>query len=637
MKLRGLRSGSGILAAAALALGLIIISNNLLTGLRLDLTENRLFTLSPGTVNIITALEEPVSLDFYLSRKTMAGFPQLVNYAGRVRDLLEEYAAKAGGKISLSILEPEPFSEEEDQAVASGLKGVSVTAAGDRAYFGLVGTNSTDDEVNIPFFQASRETALEYDITKLIHNLANPSKRVVGVMSALPLFGDPARGAAERWAIIDVMEEFFEVRNLGTAAESIDEDVDVLMVAHPRGFSERTLFAIDQYLVGGGHALLFVDPLAEADSREPDPANPYVLPDMASSLNVLMEGWGLEVLEDKIAADVNLAMRVQTQGARGPQESNYLPWLRLDEANFNKQDFSTSELKLAHLGTAGVIERREDAVVEATPLLQTTSESMKMERDLVFFQRDPNVMLANFKSEDAPLVLAARVSGTAPSAWPDGLPDAAAEPGAADDADDAAAAAAQDAAGDARETLREGRIDVVLVGDSDILADRFWIRKQNFFGVEIPQSIANNGDFVVNTLDNLAGNTDLISLRSRGEFSRPFVVVENIRRQAEARFRAREQELQERLQETERKILQLQQESGESELLLTEEQAAEIDRFRQQKVSTRKELRAVQHELQKNIESLGVRLKFINIGLAPLLIASIAVIAGVSRTRRKTR
>ncbi len=632
MKLRGLRSGSGILAAAALALGLIIISNNLLTGLRLDLTENRLFTLSPGTVNIITALEEPVSLDFYLSRKTMADFPQLVNYAGRVRDLLEEYAAKSGGKISLSVIEPEPFSEEEDQAVASGLKGVSVTAAGDRAYFGLVGVNSTDDEANIPFFQVSRETALEYDITKLIHNLANPSKRVVGVMSALPLFGDPARGAAERWAVIDVMEEFFEVRNLGTAAERIDEDVDVLMVAHPRGFSERTLFAIDQYLLGGGHALLFVDPLAEADSQEPDPANPYVLPDMASSLNVLLEGWGLEVLEDKIATDVNLAMRVQTQGARGPQESNYLPWLRLDEANFNQQDFSTSELKLAHLGTAGVIERREDAAaeVEVTPLLQTTSEAMKMERDLVFFQRDPNVMLANFKSEDTPLVLAARVSGTAPSAWPDGLPDAAEEPGAADDT-------ATDTAQNAGETRQEGRVDVVLVGDSDILADRFWIRKQNFFGVEIPQSIANNGDFVVNTLDNLAGNTDLISLRSRGEFSRPFVVVENIRRRAEARFRAREQELQERLQETERKILQLQQESGESELLLSAEQAAEIDRFRQQQVATRKELRAVQHELQKNIESLGVRLKFINIGLAPLLIASIAVIAGVSRTRRKTR
>ena len=175
----------------------------------------------------------------------------------------------------------------------------------------------------------------------------------------------------------------------------------------------------------------------------------------------------------------------------------------------------------------------------------------------------------------------------------------------------------------------------MLVGDTDILADHFWIRMQNFFGVQIPQSIANNGDFVINTLDNLAGNTDLISLRSRGEFSRPFTVVEQIRRDAEARFREREQELQARLEETEQKIAQLQQEGGESALLLTEEQAAEIEKFRLEQIRTRKELRAVQHELQKNIERLGTQLKFINIGLIPLIIALLALVAGIQRARRK--
>ena len=274
MKYKHLLSGSGILLAAVLAVALITISNNLFTGVRLDLTENRLFTLSPGSINIITTLDEPVSLDFYLSRKSMADFPQLVNYANRVRDLLEEYAAKSDGMIRLSVIEPEPFSEEEDQAVASGLNGISVNAAGDRAYFGLVGVNSTDDEATIPFFQASRENALEYDVTKLIYNLANPEKRVVGVMSALPLFGDPARGIQESWAIVGVMEEFFEVRNLGANADNIDEDVDVLMVVHPKNFSEEALFAIDQFLLRGGHAMLFVDPLAEGDATEPDPGQP---------------------------------------------------------------------------------------------------------------------------------------------------------------------------------------------------------------------------------------------------------------------------------------------------------------------------------------------------------------------------
>ena len=615
MKYKRLLSGSGIVLAAVLAVALITISNNLFTGVRLDLTENRLFTLSQGSVNIITTLDEPVNLDFYLSRKTMADFPQLVNYANRVRDLLEEYAAKSDDKIRLSVIEPEPFSEEEDQAVASGLNGISVNAAGDRAYFGLVGVNSTDDEAIIPFFQASRENALEYDITKLIYNLANPEKRVIGVLSGLPLFGDPARGIQESWAIIGVMEEFFEVRNLSVNAEQLDEDVDVLMVVHPKNFSENLLFAVDQYLLRGGHAMLFVDPLAEGDNTEPDPANPYVMPDLSSNLNVMLEGWGVQVDTSKIAADVNLAMRVQTQGARGPQETNYLPWLQLGENNLNREDFSTSELNQVHVGTAGIIDREDEAAVELTPLIETTTDSMKMERDLIFFQRDPNVMLANFESENTALVLAARISGEVPSAYPDGLPGE-------DEEQDSNA-----------ETIKEGRIDVVLVGDTDILADHFWIRMQNFFGVQIPQSIANNGDFVVNTLDNLAGNTDLISLRSRGEFSRPFTVVEQIRRDAEARFRAQEQALQSRLEETEQKIAQLQQEGGEGALLLSEEQAGEIEKFRLEQIKTRKELRAVQHELQKNIERLGTQLKFINIGLIPLIIALLALLAGMRRAR----
>ena len=619
MKYRRLLSGSGILVAAVLAVALITINNNLFTGVRLDLTENKLFTLSTGTINIISTLEEPISLDFYLSRKTLADFPQLMNYANRVRDLLEEYAAKSGGKITLSIIEPEPFSEEEDQAVASALNGISVNAAGDRAYFGLVGVNSTDDEANIPFFQTSREQALEYDITKLIYNLANPEKRVVGVMTGLPLFGNPAQGVSERWAIINVMEEFFEVRNIGVSSDRIDEDVDVLMVVHPKGFTEQTLFAIDQYLLKGGHAMLFVDPLAEGDNPEPDPANPYVMPDMSSSLNILLDGWGVEVDTSKIAADINLAMRVQTQGARGPQESNYLPWMQLGIDNLNREDFSTSELNLVHMGTAGIVELQEEASVELAPLIQTTTDSMKMERDLIFFQRDPNVMLANFESGNKVLVLAARISGNVTSAYPDGLPKEDEE----------------DETSPMDDTVKEGRIDAVLVGDTDILADQFWIRMQNFFGVQIPQSVANNGDFVINTLDNLAGNTDLISLRSRGEFSRPFTVVEEIRRDAETQFREQEQELQTRLEETEQKIAQLQQEGGEGALLLSQEQAAEIEEFRLEQIKTRKELRAVQHELQKNIERLGTLLKFINIGLIPLFIALLALFAGIRYAHRK--
>jgi gliding motility-associatede transport system auxiliary component len=613
-----LYSSSGLVLGAILSIAIIILANAGLTSLRLDLTESKLFTLSEGTVNILQSLDEPISLDFYFSRKTLLGYPGLTNYGTRVRDLLEEYATKSGGKIQLTIIEPESFSEEEDQAVASGLQGAAINTAGDRAYFGLVGTNSTDDELNIPFFQDSRESALEYDITKLIYNLANPKKRVVGVISSLPLFGAALQGQPTKaWTIIGVMQEFFEIKDLGASPTELDEDVDVLMVIHPKNLKDETLFAIDQFMLAGGNALFFVDPLAETDRAQPDPQNPMVMPDMDSDLKVFLEGWGIEVLESKLAADITSAMRVQTRSARGPQETLYLPWLRLAESSFNREDFTTSELKVVHVGTSGIIEQKEESSVEMSTLIQTTKDSMKLERDLILFQQDPAIILDNFVSENKQQNLAVRLSGHVNSAYPEGDPAAAAD-------------------GDAGiDSLKEGDINVILVADTDILSDIFWIRTQSFFGVDIPQPIANNGDFVVNTLENLSGNTDLISLRSRGEFSRPFEVVEAIRREAEDKFRDRERELQAKLTETEQRIQALQREGSESELILSKEQNAEIDKFQTEQLKVRKELRAVQHELQKNIESLGSKLKFINIGLMPLLIMIAAIATGLYRTRRR--
>jgi ABC-type uncharacterized transport system involved in gliding motility auxiliary subunit len=621
MKNKTLHSGSGLLLGAALSIAIIILANATLTSFRVDLTENKLFTLSDGTINIIRSLDETIQLDFYFSHETLLGYPGLLNYGTRVRDLLEEYATKSGGKIQLNVIEPEPFSEEEDQAVASGLQGVAINNSGDRAYFGLLGTNSTDDEANIPFFQDSREAALEYDLTKLIFNLANPKKRVVGVISPLPLFGAalPGQPPARSWAIIDVMREFFEIKNLGTSPAQLDKDINVLMVIHPKSLSDETLFAIDQFLLGGGNALLFVDPLAEADRSEPDPMAPMTMPDLDSDMALFLDTWGIDVLDNKLAADLSLAMRVQTRSPRGPQETLYLPWLRLSEDNFNQDDFSTNELKLIHVGTAGIIEQREESSVEMSPLIQTTTNAMKLERDLILFQQDPNTILESFVSEEEQLILAARLSGHVNSSFPEGNPVPAEEGGSSKPA-----------------SLSEGDINVVLVADTDILNDIFWVRRQNFFGMDIPQPIANNGDFVVNTLENLSGNTDLISLRSRGEFSRPFEVVETIRREAEAKFRDRERELQAKLTETEQRIMALQSERGESDLILSKEQNTEIEKFQSEQLKTRKELRAVQHELQKNIESLGSKLKFINIGLMPLLIMMAAIATGLYRTRRRS-
>ncbi len=622
---RNIISGTGLVLVACLFVALIILVNATLTNWRLDLTENKLFTLSDGTLNIIRNLDEPITLDFYFSQKELTGFPALTNYGVRVRDMLQEYATHANSGLKLNIIDPETFSEEEDQAVASGLQSVAVNAAGDRAYFGLIGTNSTDDEKIIPFFQLNREAALEYDITKLIYNLANPEKRVIGVITSLSLFGNKELPQqASPWTIISAMEEFFEVRDLGVRMDKIDSDIDVLMIVHPKNLKPETLYAIDQYVLRGGKAMVFVDPIGEADQTPPNPESPAAMPDIDSELPVLLDKWGVEIKNDKVAGDINAAMRVQTRGYRGPQEISYLPWLRLAEESFNKEDFASSELSVIHMGTAGIIEKQADVNIKFIPLITTTRQSMKLERDFLLIQRDPNVILENFKSEEKNYALAVRLQGHVETAFPDGKP--------VDENEVEEANKSLDTSG----FVRGGDINVILVADTDILSDLFWIRTQSFFGMELPQPIADNGNFIINSLENLSGSNDLINLRSRGEFTRPFDRVETIRRDAELKFREREQELQAKLKETEEKIKQLQQDQGnDNSLILTPEQTKEIEKFRQVRLDTRKELRAVQHELKKNIENLGIKMRIINIGLIPLLIMIIAIGTGIYRVNRR--
>ena len=615
-------SGTGLVLAVCLFVATIVLANTALTTWRIDLTQNKLFTLSKGTINILNNLEEAVQLDFYFSQKAMNDFPLLANYGIRVRDILEELATHAHGKLILNIIEPETFSEAEDQAVASGLRTVSVSANSDRVYFGLVGTNSTDDEKVIPFFQTNRESALEYDLTKLIYNLAYPDKRIVGVYSQLPIIGKKGDQTAPTWTIINALKEFFEIIDLNKNIDALNQKIDVLMLVHPKKLNTETLYAIDQYLLKGGKAIIFLDPLAEQDRTQPDAASPSVMPILYSYLDEILEKWGLEISKEKIVADINAAMRVQASGPRGPQEIDYLPWLRFTEKNFNTEDFSTSELNILHMGTVGAIESiaEKEIKVEITPLIQTSKQSTKLERDLILFQRDPSVILNNFKSDEKNLLIAARIKGKAQTAFPDGLPIDENKEQLMDDG-----------------FINEGDINVILVSDTDILADHFWIRKQDMLGVSVPQPIANNGDFVINSIENLSGSTDLISLRGRGKYSRPFEKVEAIRKEAESEFREREKELQAVLQETENEIRKLQQEQGnEKSYLLNNKLTAEIEKFRNERLATRKELRSVQHDLRKNIEKLGSQLRFINIGLIPLLITLLALIIGIYRANKRT-
>jgi ABC-type uncharacterized transport system involved in gliding motility auxiliary subunit len=623
-----LLTGGGLALALALFIAINVIANQTLTALRVDLTDNRLYTLSEGTRNIIERIEEPITIRLYYSAEQFAGVPQLLTYGKRVRDMLEEYAAEAGGRIKLLVIDPEPFSEAEDEAVAFGVRQLALSTSGEMGYLGVVGTNATDDQEVLPLLSPEREDALEYELTKMVYTLAVPRQRIIGVMSELPVFAlppDPMTGQAggRDWTALTLLKELYEVRELAPDATAIESDIDTLVLIHPKTLSRETLYAIDQFVLRGGKALVFVDPMAEHDEAAPDPENPGVLPRLESNLEPLFAKWGIKLATDKVVGDPASAVRVSFRTPRGPQEVEYLPWLQLQGDTLNRDDFITNELNVVNVGTAGSLETVEGSALDHVPLLQTGTTAGLLERDAIVFVRDPAGLLENFTPDQRRHVVAMRISGPAETAFPDGRPLAENEKRAPPDADFTA-------------TAKEP-INVIVVADTDILADRFWVRFSSFGGMQIPEPFGNNADFLVNAVDNLGGNTDLISLRSRGKYTRPFEVVQEIQREAEARFRDRERALQERLRATEDKLAELQSKEGDSEVLLTAEQKAEIESFRQEQLATRKELRAVQHELERNIERLGTRLKFVNTALVPLVITVIAIGVGVYTARARRR
>ena len=629
---------SSLLMAVVMLLAVNIISDKTLSAARVDLTESQLYTLSDGSKNILMNLEEPITLRFFLSQKLVTGLPSISGYAIRVRELLEEYQRIAEGNLKLMMIDPEPFSEAEDQAEGYGLQGVPVDNSNTMFYFGLAGTSSTDDEETIPFFTPNRAEFLEYDLTKLVYQLANPKQKVVGLMSTLPIQGDAPTSpllqqkGVEPWMIVDHIKQLFEVRQLEADIEAIPDEIDVLMLVYPKGFSDGTLYAIDQFVLKGGRIIVFADPYSEAYEPPTDPKNPFAAMQAPrnSEFGRLFDAWGIEVASDKVVGNLRTAQKVQVRKGNSATVVTYPVWMDLNgEQYFNADDIITGKLGNMVLGTPGAIVKKGDVGTEIIPLIESGEKSMQIETTKLGFFAEPENLVRHFKPEGK-FTLAARITGKVKTAFPDGKPEA------EDEEDEETKSEDNDSA---HLTESAEAINIIVVADTDILEDKFWVRVQNIFGQRIALPHAANATFVSNALDNLSGSNDLISVRNRGSFARPFTRVEEIQREAEQEFRNKEKELRARLQETDQKIrdMQKQKRGGGNDLMLSFKQQEEIGRFRDEKIKIRKELRNVQHELQKNIERLETQMKFINIGLMPLLIGFLGITLGLfGRKRRKT-
>jgi ABC-type uncharacterized transport system involved in gliding motility auxiliary subunit len=603
----------------------VVAGNTWLRGMRLDLTENNLYTLGEGTVAVLEDIEEPINLYFFFSNEATEQLPTLRAYAARVREMLEEFVARApDGKLVLNVIDPLPFSEEEDRAEQLGLQAANVGPGGEAVYFGLAGTNSVGTTDRIPFFQPDprKEAFLEYDLAKLVYNLATTDKTVVGLLTSAPVgggFNPQTQQPTQPWVVVDQAKQLLEVRTLPASMLKVDDDVDVLWIVHPTMLDDSTLYAIDQFVMRGGRALIFVDPMAEIlAGAEP---SGFPMPGASSStLERLFTAWGVKFDTQNVVADNRYALSI---GGRF-QPVRHIGLLGLDAAAMSQDDPITSGLSSVNMGVAGHFELAEGATAKLTPLLSSSAESELVPAERFQFLPDPEELLNGFTPSGKEYVLAARLEGPLNSAFPDGAPTNEEREQPVDEA----------LAGEHIASTQGANL--VLVADVDVLSDRLWVQAQNFLGQRLVTAFANNGDFVINALDNLSGSAALIGLRSRATYTRPFTKVEELRRRADLEFRATEERLEAELTQTEQRLSELQaaREDGNS-LLMSPEQQAEIQRFLDQQVRIRQELRAVRRNLDADIDRLGTWLKVVNIALVPVLLTIVALGVVVVRRRRK--
>jgi ABC-type uncharacterized transport system involved in gliding motility auxiliary subunit len=657
------------LLAAVIFVCINIISAQALRNARLDLTQQHLYSLSQGTKTMLGDLKEPVRFRLFMSSALTRQAPQLAAFAGRVRTMLDAYVAAAKGNIILEVIDPRPFSEEEDRAVAFGIDGFTGTN-GERLFFGLAATNSTTGRATIGVFAPDREAFLEYDLTRLVSELGRRGKPVVALLDGMGLSGNPMMRIPEQQVLVQ-MKQFFDVKPVSGDVEKLPDDTRVLMVVHPQDLSERTLFTIDQWVMGGNPAIIFVDPYAENQMGPRGGPSP----NPTSTLEPPFKAWGVKFDTSRAVGDPDYALQTERNVQGRPVASQNLAWLALRGNALARNEAILAQLSAVVVTTAGAFETTKDGVT-LRPLLSASAAAVSLDAALAGDRTgDPRRLLVGLVKSPKPPIIAARLEGTLDSAYPDGLAkkDAKAEPAKPAEAKEGEAKADEPKAETTKEAAKPDEpkaettqpkvanteaanteaanteaakpesaalkrsvkpVNVILVGDADMLMDRNWIQQQSLFGQQIAQAFANNGDFVINAIEQMAGGAALADLRGRGVSWRPFEVIQRMEADADSKFRAKEQELTQQLKDTEQKLSQLPKSPEGSNDVLTPEQAKAIEGFRAQLLTIRSELRDVQFALRRNVDNLKSWVTAINVGVVPVTVAIIALGFGLRRPRR---
>lgn len=613
-KKKALMPAASLILLAVLFATLTALSAKLFSGARLDLTQDQLYTLSQGTRNILAGLEEPVKLYRFFSEEPSRELPQIRSYAKRVDELLDEMVDRSNGKLSVQRIDPVAFSEEEDQAARFGLQAVPIAASGITLYLGIAGTNTLDDVQTMPFLQPQKEQFLEYDLAKMIASLGKPEKKTIGVLSSLSMQGgfDPAaQRMTDPWVIHEQLSQLFSLQDIDPQAGTLPQDLDLLVLIHPRDLPEEMLYRIDQFVLGGGRLVAFMDPVAESDQGQPGDPMAQMQRGSSSTLGNLLTAWGVEFDTNRVLGDLQFGV--------GTGQNRHIGILSVPPEGLNADDIISADLEVVNFSSVGWLQAAENATTKFEVLVHSSENAAPLDASRMRFLSNPNDLLKDIKPSGESYALAARITGAANSAFeqaPEGI--------------------AADTAATHLNSAGEQGINIVLYADTDLLTDRLWVQKQPFLGQVIVNSFADNGNIVVNSVDNLLGDVDLISIRTRASSSRPFERVDALQLAAEQSYRTTEERLQMELAETEARLTELQSARGEEDLqVLTPEQQEEVQRFMDRKLEIRKDLRQVQHDLQRDIDQLGTQLKLVNIAVVPAVVILFAIFFGWRRRHRQ--
>ena len=564
------------------------IINKINFNIGIDFTSTKTFTLSKGTKNVLSNIEEPLKIEFIYSRSLSKNIPIIQNYANQIEGLISRYVGLAKGKIEFQIIEPEPYSDEEDYVERFGVQGFPVDQEGSNVYFGLIATNTTDDTEIIPFFDPSKAGSLEKQLTDIVYKLNRVEKPKIGILTQVetqsPNPNIPLQG---EYILFEQLGNYYEIEYLSPTAE-IFENIDLLVVYHPAEISDITEYAIEQFILRGGKTLIFVDPYFEKDDYT----------DKSSTLDSVLKTLNINYI-DRVILDGAQATRLQTQQNISDNTSLQtllkLNWPEVRTDFINQQEDISNGLSLIRLISPGGLMKLED---ESKTTYTSVLSSSELTMDLSIQEvQDPIEIINNFNPTGIIYDFAVKVGGTALSNFEN-----------------------FDNKYSNHISQSQDDLNVIVFSDADFIRSPYWARVQKFLGSTVIEESSDNGTIVSNIMDVMTGFDDFIDLRNKETPFRPFTVVQKLQAEAEKQYLGQEQELQEKLDLTLQEIKNLSGGRVNENVQLSESQMEELAAFQFEVERTRKELREVRRNLNKDIDALSNKINVLNTFLIPILL-----------------